>query len=277
MSQIDPSDIHPGRDLAANADLFRHMGVISPVPLLSASQVQRVLDTLDGLTRTRGGDLPPMLRAKPHLLVPQLWDLVTHPTVVAQVAAILGPDVLCFGSSLIWKPPARSLHVSWHQDATHWGLSRPDAVTVWLALTPSTRESGCVLVIPRSHDQVVAHDHPDDPDNMLGRKEVARTEVQDTDTIALELTPGEASMHHALILHGSGRNTTQHDRIGFAMRYIATGNGQASGTRGTATLVAGRDHGAYDLEQNPEGLMHPAAMRRHAQVLRAGHKIIFGS
>ena len=277
MPKFDRAALRPAGPPAADAARFREHGVISPLKVLETSAVDEIRELLGHLTRNRAGELPPVLRAKPHLLVPQLWDLVVHPAVLAPVTAILGPDVLCFGTSLIWKPVARELQVSWHQDATHWGLSRPDAVTAWLALTPSTIESGCVLVAPGTHREAVDHDHPDDPTNMLGRKEVARAVLRDEDIVPLELNPGEMSIHHALVLHGSGQNRAGHDRIGFAMRYIAADNAQAGGRTGTATLVAGRDHGAYELEVEPEGLMHPAAMRRHTNVLRQGHRIIYGT
>ena len=32
--------------------------------------------------------------------------------------------------------------MSWHQDATYWGLSEPDVVTAWVAFTESTPANG---------------------------------------------------------------------------------------------------------------------------------------
>jgi len=276
MPMPDPTTIAPTGSADGDAARFRDTGVLSPFPVIDAAQVAHVLSVLEGLIRVRGA-LPPMLRAKPHLLVPELWDLVQHPAVVGPVTALLGPDVMCFGTSLIWKPAAADLHVSWHQDATHWGLERPEAVTAWLALTPSTRDSGCVLVAPGTQKDVVTHDHPDDPANMLGRKEVSRITPSEAQTLALELAPGEMSIHHALVLHGSAQNRAGWDRIGFAMRFIPADNAQTGGRSATATPVAGIDHGAYEPEVAPEGLLHPAAMRRHAHVLRLGHQIIYGS
>ncbi len=271
-------DLSPGGTYAEDAQRFRETGVISPYQVLSPPEVAQITSLLTDLTARRGGDLPPLLRApKPHLLVPQLWDLVIHPAVLGPVCAFLGPNVLCFGTSLIWKPAASDLHVSWHQDATHWGLQRPDAVTAWLALTPSTLESGCVLVAPGTHHATVEHDHPDDPLNMLGRKEVVRAEIAEDQIVPLELRPGEMSVHHALVLHGSAPNQADWSRIGFAMRFIAADNAQTDGRGGSATLVAGQNQGVYELEQPPEGLMHPDAMRRHAAVLRLGQKIIYRS
>lgn len=37
-----------------------------------------------------------------------------------------------------------SSHVSWHQDLTYWGLDGGAQVSMWLALSPATAESGCM-------------------------------------------------------------------------------------------------------------------------------------
>ncbi|MCA0920131.1 AMP-binding protein [Pseudooceanicola nanhaiensis] len=270
-----PTGRAPAR-VSPDPESFAEAGVISPLTVMTPEATDEVLGVVQRLARLRG-ELPPVLRAKPHLLVPELWDLVHAPAVVDPVRRILGPDVLCFGTSMIWKPSARDLHVSWHQDSTHWGLETPEAVTAWLALTPSTRANGCVLVAPGTHRSVVPHDHPEDALNMLGRKEVARAEIAPEQTVALELAPGQMSIHHSLVLHGSEPNRSGGDRIGFAMRFIPAGNGQRDGRRGTATLVCGKSHDRYELEVGPEKLMAPEALRRHAHILRRGHEIIYGS
>lgn len=254
---------------------YRRDGLLFPIPILSRAEVTQLLGLLERLERPRGGRLPPMLKAKPHLLVPELWDLVMDPRIVEPVKALLGPDLLCFGTSFISKNSGDGTHVSWHQDATHWGLQEPRAITAWLALTPSTHENGCVQVLPGSHGEAIPHDHPDDPLNLLGRKELARLEIDESQIVEMELRPGEMSLHDALVVHGSQPNDSGSRRTGFAIRYIPAGDGQRDGRRGTATLVAGKDHGLYDLEERPSDLMDRAAMLRYRGVLRAGAGIIF--
>ena len=53
------------------------------------------------------------------------------------------------------------------------------------------------------------------------------------------LAPGEMSLHHVLICHGSEPNRADHRRVGFAIRYIAASVYQTSGVRESATLVRG--------------------------------------
>ena len=59
--------------------------------------------------------------------------------------------------------------------------------------------------------------------------------------VYVELKPGQASLHHVLLFHGSEPNRSDDRRIGLAIRYIPTHLKQAVGTRDWATLVRGKD------------------------------------
>ena len=69
--------------------------------------------------------------------------------------------------------------VSWHQDATYWGLSEPDVVTAWVAFTESTPANGNMRVIPGSHRAPVAHVDTFHPDNLLSRGQEITVEVDE--------------------------------------------------------------------------------------------------
>ena len=51
--------------------------------------------------------------------------------------------------------------MSWHQDSTYWGLSKPDVVTAWIALDEATAENGCMRYVPGSHRHGVFPVTPD--------------------------------------------------------------------------------------------------------------------
>jgi len=89
------------------------------------------------------------------------------------------------------------------------------------------------------------------------------------------LAPGEMSLHHLLIIHGSQVNPSRQRRCGLAIRYIPTHLTKLRGPRGTATLVRGRDHGNFDLEQAPEGEFHPAAVSRYTAITRSWMRGVF--
>ncbi|MDQ6437385.1 phytanoyl-CoA dioxygenase family protein [Mesorhizobium sp. LHD-90] len=255
---------------------FEHDGLVFPIPVLEADEAAQYLSSYEAMVAARGGRLPKAFNAKTHLLVPWLWDLVHDPRVVDVVEEVLGPDILCWGTSFITKHGGDGRYVTWHQDATHWKLSSPEAVTAWVALTPSDRNNGCVRAVPGTHHVQLAHDHPEDPNNMLGRREQVVADIDEETAVDIVLRPGEMSIHHPLIIHGSEPNLSSGPRVGFAIRYIPASIRQLDGLENSATLVRGRDHGTFVLEQEPEGEFHPEAVKRHRMVLRRGMSVIFG-
>ena len=256
-------------------DAFERDGFVAPVDVLGPAEVAGHLASLEALEASRAGRLPPAMNAKPHLLVRWLWDLVHDPRIVEPVADLMGPDLLCWGTSFISKSGKDEKFVSWHQDATHWKLAEPRAVTAWLALTPSRRDNGCVRFVPGSHQSVVPHEDTSDPDNLLGRRERVLADLDEASAVDAELGAGQMSIHHALVIHGSEPNRSGSRRTGFAIRYLPAEVAQADGRQNFATLVRGRDHGAFALETGPEADFHPEAVKRHAQSIRAGMRVIF--
>ncbi|MBV8978146.1 MAG: phytanoyl-CoA dioxygenase family protein [Alphaproteobacteria bacterium] len=259
----------------AQHERYRSDGVLFPVRVMEEAEAAEALSRFERIEAERAGRLPPSLNAKPHLLIPWAWDIVHDPRILDAVDDLLGPDILCWASSFIVKNGHDGRYVAWHQDATYWGLSSPDAVTVWIALTSSTKANGGVRFLTGTHRSARPHIDTGDSRNLLGRRESVDEALDDTGAIDAELKPGEASLHDALILHGSEPNRTDGRRVGFSIRYIPASVRHVGPGRNSATLVRGRDHGGFDLERKPEGEFHPAAMARHRDVLRRAMSTIF--
>lgn len=255
MTRTAPTNPIP----SAQAATFRDAGYLSPIDVFGPDDVNAVLNVV----RHRGRRLNPLTRIKPHLLFPELWDLVRDPRILDPLERILGPDIFCIGSSTIEKEPHSDDYVAWHQDATFWGMDQLNGATAWLALTPSSRLSGCVQVLPGTHQKQLQHDAPGDPLNMLGAREKVRDLPNLDGAVALELAPGQMSLHHPLILHGSEPNRSDQPRIGLAVRYFSA---QACQKGGSVTLVRGRNLSNMTLEQAPDG--GRADLMRHAQQVR---------
>src|SRR5262249_4005828 len=128
---------------------------LSPLPALSSADARDCRARLEAFETIEGrplGQLPGQLRAKTHLLFPWLADLVRHPSVLDAVEDLIGPDILVYHLTMWIKEPGDGAFVSWHQDATYFGLDPADwHVTAWVALTDSTPETGCVAALPGSH------------------------------------------------------------------------------------------------------------------------------
>lgn len=188
-----------------------------------------------------------------HLALPWVCELALHPVVLDAVERVLGPDVLVWNTHWFPKFPGDRSYVSWHQDAAYWGLRPPLVTTAWIALTPSTRANGCLQVLPGSHrGESMPQNETFAPDNMLSRGQEIAVEIDPAQTVSLELGPGEFSLHHIGVAHGSGPNTSNTARIGLAVRYIAPQVEQAGPRRDLAVLARGQDrYGHFDLVAPP--------------------------
>ena len=267
----------PNRLLDDNAvATYRRDGIVFPIRVVDEAEAGRMLGRLQGIEAAHGGRLPARINQKPHLLFPWLNELVRHPRIVDAVEDVLGPDLLCWGSQFFAKNGGDPSYVSWHQDATYWGLSSPDVVTAWVAFTPSTVESGCMRVVPGTQHRQVPHKDTFAETNLLSRGQEIAVDVDENDAVDVILAPGEMSLHHVLICHGSEPNRANHRRVGFAIRYIAASVYQTSGVRESATLVRGRDtQNHFDHEQPPEADLHPDAVARHAAIIETELKVLY--
>ena len=100
------------------------------------------------------------MRHKSRLLFVWLAELGAVQLVLDAVEDLHGPDLLCWNTNFFIKEAADPAFVSWHQDSTYWGLSKPDVVTAWLAFTEATEANGAMEYIPGSHklDQIPHRD-----------------------------------------------------------------------------------------------------------------------
>jgi ectoine hydroxylase-related dioxygenase (phytanoyl-CoA dioxygenase family) len=203
------------------------------------------------------------LRHKTHLLFTWCWDAIHNAAVLDAVESVIGPDILCWSTTFFIKEARDPGYVSWHQDSTYWGLSAPDVITAWIALSPATIESGAMKVIPASHGAQVAHRETFHKHNLLSRGQEIEVEVDGAKAVDLLLQPGEMSLHHVRLVHGSEPNRSADRRIGLAIRYIPTRLKQKLGRDG-AVLVRGVDrYHHFEPEPRPDADLSPAARAAH--------------
>jgi hypothetical protein len=64
--------------------------------------------------------------------------------------------------------------------------------------------------------------------------------VDEHDAVAIELEPGDVSVHHPNIVHGSDPNTSSEWRRGLTIRYIPTSTRILDAEKSSAFLLRGR-------------------------------------
>jgi hypothetical protein len=256
---------------------FEEHGFVAPIPVLSPHDAENYRLRLEHACRLQPDTAQRVLKMKAHLVFGCLDELVRLPAILDAVESLLGPDILVWTSSIFAKSPASPDFVSWHQDLTYWGLDPPDVLTAWVALTESVPANGCMRVVPGTHRRdIVAHRDTFAPHNMLSRGQEVAVTVDEATAVDLVLNPGEMSLHHVKIVHGSHPNPSPRPRIGFAIRLIAPAVRQSAGAEDSAMLVRGEDEYRHFLtDPRPQAEFDVAALAAYDAVCDRSRRILF--
>ena len=207
------------------------------------------------------------LRRYSNLLLPFVDEITRKAEITDIIAEILGPDLLVLDVPFFIKEPKSKSFVSWHQDLHYWGLETDEEVTAWVALSPATKESGCMRFVAGSHTQTVDHRDTFHRDNLLTRGQEVLVEVDESKATDGELLAGQMSIHHGHIFHASHPNNTSERRIGIAIRYIPTHARQVPGSNMSAMLVRGEDrHCNFHLCHSPSGVMEERDIQQWVEI-----------
>jgi len=265
-------------DAATLAARYARDGYVFPLTAMSPAQAARYRARLEEVEAGVKDDPArrKTLRRYSNIVLDFVDEITRLPSITDAVAALLGPDLLVLDASFFIKEARTPNFVTWHQDLHYWGLEGEDEVTAWLALSPATRESGCMRVVAGSHRQVVDHRDTFDERNLLTRGQEIAVKVDDSEAVDVVLAPGEFSLHHGRVFHGSDPNTSDDRRIGLAIRYIAAGMQTAADAPMAAMLVRGQDrHGNFQLTEPPRGTMEPDDLARYEAIAGLRTKAMF--
>lgn len=180
---------------------------------------------IDWLLRKNPGIRPEQLH---HTLMTNdpFWvRLVSDDRLLDIAEAFIGPDIALFASHYIAKRPHDGQSVLWHQDGVYWPLDPMEAVTLWLAIDRSDTGNGCMRVLPGTHElDLIPEDElerTDDDSNVLGSG-ITPDELPVETAVDIILEPGDVSVHHPKLIHGSEGNSSDRWRRGLTIRYIPT-------------------------------------------------------
>ena len=233
---------HPRALTPEQIAAFNRDGYIKGIRIFDAAEIGAIRAYFDDLlARTLAGGGDSYSIATAHLRHSRVYDLLTHPRIVAIMRDLLGDNVIGWGSHFFCKLPGDGKRVSWHQDSSYWPLTPSKVATMWLAIDDANVENACMRYIPGSHllGHLTYKLSENDESNVLNQT-VPDAEQLGT-PVDVELQAGEVSVHSDLLLHGSEANQSTRRRCGLTLRYCPVDVRAGLGWNAKGVVVSGSD------------------------------------
>jgi non-haem Fe2+, alpha-ketoglutarate-dependent halogenase len=240
---------------------YERDGFLFPIDACSRAEAAELARKVSAMEARLGHELPKRFVLKAHLPFPWLCDLVRNERLLDAVEDIIGPNILCWGTTFFSKQANDKRYISWHNDTFFYTVQPADTLSAWVGFHDSTLESGCVKYIPGSHrGPPPEHDFLPHPNNMAPDGRTVRG-VDESEAVAAVLQAGQAVFHHESVVHGSGPNNARHARVGFVIHYIAPHVREAGFAGASAMLCRGQDtHGFWQIEPTPRYDLDPVCI-----------------
>jgi len=277
MTQLTPSTLPPQAVAAYWKD-----GYLFPIDTVGADQAgqwRNKLEAAEAHWLDRGLPRPLMTykRVNAHLVMPLAHQIGTHRAILDAVEGVMGPDIMLYSVEFMTKEAHSRNIVTMHQDLAYWGYGESDGIlTAWLALSPATKDSGCMDFVKGSHkNQIIPHTDTFDEQNLLSRGQEIQVDVAEKDKVCGALAPGQISLHHGLMIHGSGPNVTDDRRIGAVIRYLSPHVVKPGGHRDFGHAARGHcDTGNYTLTPAPSGWFAASDLQRYEEIRAEQAKVM---
>lgn len=144
---------------------------------------------------------------------------------------ILGPSIKQVAQQIHWKPPGAGLTgYRFHQDVRFreardaYRDIEINTINTGLAIDPSTRENGCLQVVPGSHRMgYLGLSDQGDGQIMKGLtedEELRAAGIDPASIVWLEQMPGDLALWGLMTVHGSLPNTSAHGRAFAISSYV---------------------------------------------------------
>jgi non-heme Fe2+,alpha-ketoglutarate-dependent halogenase len=207
--------------------------------------------------------------SKTEIVLRWVAELAAEETLLNVVEELIGPNILLWNAFLPAKPPHSTANFGWHQDATYWPVEPTDQIaSAWVALSLVDRSNGGMQMVQGSHSSgPVAHEATYDKTSMLRRGQKVSIPIDDAKVVNIDLLPGQASIHHTLMLHRSGSNESDNWRLGVGLNYVSSNVKPLSGFQDSAILLRGDVAGSgFELTEQPQSDLDKAALENYVRV-----------
>ncbi len=119
------------------------------------------------------------------------------------------------------KPKKSGMPSPFHQDNYYWNIIDAEAVNVWIACSKVSKKNGGICYLEGSHKLgTIRHEIS----NMKGSSQMINKNILQKikfKKVFPKINPGDCLIHHPEVIHGSYKNTSNIDRIGFVVSYAS--------------------------------------------------------
>lgn len=253
---------------------FDRDGFVAPVRGISEGRALFYRQRLEAF-EARYPDQRIKLDQKAHMICPWVDEMIREPGILDATEDLIGPDILCWGTSLRAKRPDSRTFAGWHQDTAYSDV-KPIVVIVALALSPARSENGCIRGIPGSHrGPLLPHKEAFATDSLLSREQYIDAPFDQTAAVDFALDPGEIALFNNALIHSSKPNFGADRRILFLLEMVPTHAYQHS-PRESATLVRGHDaHSNFDVDPRPQMEMGEAELAAWQRAVEIQASVLF--
>ena len=167
--------------------------------------------------------LSAVTRHKPHLLLPEVYDLGNSKNIIDAVSKFLDTDRFVGWYSVLFIKKANTEgFIPWHYDDFFWGFNNGvKGCTAWVALGEVNQVNGSMEFVTNREAIYQKHFVSNDSNNLLVRGNNSNFEPTSTDKIEfVNLPKGGFSIHSNKAWHRSGPNSSGQDRLAIAFRFI---------------------------------------------------------
>ena len=259
---------------------YKDDGFLYPLNMLKKKEAFKLRNELELIEKKYSKlklpkPLSAYMRGPANAVIPLVANISKDSRILDIVECILGNNILVWAAEFFIKEKKTNNIVGMHQDLTYWGMGETSGqVTAWLALSSSNKNSGCMEFVKGSHkNKILPHKDTYSKKSLLSRGQEVQVKIPSDKKTLVELEPGQMSIHHGLMIHGSGPNLSNDRRIGVAIRYINP-NVIQNTSKSYAMPVRGIDPmGNFTHYHAPQTLFSKSSLQLHKKICDSNHEV----
>ncbi|TKC63733.1 phytanoyl-CoA dioxygenase family protein [Pedobacter hiemivivus] len=253
---------------AADQALFNENGYVLIKGMLNPEEVKKLYDIAihDQVISNKSFDRGDAngLRTKLALwysLADDAYSLLARSKrIVEGVQLLLEGEPAHFHSKLMQKEPKVGGAWEWHQDYGYWyrdGFLYPQMLSVLTALSPATKENGCLQVIKGSH-LTGRIEHGFSGEQVGANQERVDELLKRLELVYVEMEAGDTLFFHSNTLHRSDANLSDAPRWSLISAYNLISNKPYKGNYPSASEAIQMVNDETLLASNTEGIQEDA-------------------